>query len=165
MSATLMDAAGINAAIVKIRSQSKDVQQMIHETAVSVLAHVRDHGDTTLAVRLLSALPTGQRREALAFWFNKFSNKMLSLNNSKDAGWVAKLKTERKPEDFDIEGASETDYGDLIAEPKVKPVTLKALLSAVEKFIKNDKKLDDGTPVVPAEVVVVAQRMLKAAAG
>jgi len=162
MSVTLLDEAGIDAAIVTIRGSSKELQTIIHGCAVSVLAHISVHGDTRQAVRLLTALPSGQRREALAFWFNKFSGKTLSISNSKDSGWNAKLKGGRLESDFDIEGAMATDYGDLMSEPKIKALELKNLVAAITKFTSNSKKLEDGSPQVPATVVAAAQKALAA---
>lgn len=162
MSITLKDVAGISSAIATIRTNSADVQALIHETAVSVLAHVRDHGDTTLAVRLANAMSSGTRREGLAAWFYKFSGDQMRLTVT-DGAWSCKLKNGWSKDKFDVEGSMEVDFGDLTKEPAaLKAVTLEALMKAVRKFTTNDKKLPNGDPVVPPEVVAKAQAMLKA---
>lgn len=162
MSITLKDVAGISSAIAQIRTNGADYQLLIHETAVSVLAHVRDHGDTTLAVRLVNAMSSGTRREGLAAWFYKFSDKQMKLSPT-DGAWGCKLVAGWDSEKFDVEGSELVDFGDLTKEPsQQKAVTLEALMKAVRKFTTNDKKLPDGSPVVPPEVVAKAQLMLKA---
>lgn len=162
MSITLKDVAGITTAIGQIRTNSAEVQVLIHETAVSVLAHVRDHGDTTLAVRLANAMSTGTRREGLAAWFLKFSGEQMRLS-SKDGEWTCKLKSGWSKDQFDVEGSMDIDFGDLTKEPAApKALDLAALVKMLKKFTTNDKRLPDGTPMVPADVVTAAQRALSA---
>lgn len=160
----LLDAQGIASRIASIAGSSTELQQSIHETAVSCLAHVRDHGDTTLAVRLLSVLPSGQRRNALAAWFKEYSTGKMNLFADKHGVWSCKLK-DRVPEDFRVDDAADTNYGDMTPEAKVrdKPMDLQDLVKAIAKFTKNDKTLKDGhTPVVGPDLVKAAQKALLA---
>jgi hypothetical protein len=162
MSITLKDVAGISSAIATIRTNSAEVQVLIHETAVSVLAHVRDHGDTTLAVRLANACSSGVRREGLAAWFLKFSGNQMRMT-FKDGSCVCALKAGWTKDLFDVEGSMAVDFGDLTKEKsQEKALDLAKLIAAIKKFTTNDKKLADGSPVVPAEVVAAAQKALKA---
>jgi hypothetical protein len=157
-----MDAAGIDTAIVKIRGNSQELQALIHTCAVSLLAHISVHGDTRQVVKLMTALPTAQRRETLALWFKTYSSGKLKLSLSKDAGWVAKLDPNRMESDFKIEAAAAMEYGDLVKEPVAKkPTDLKALIAAITKFTKSDL-LEDGTPKNPPEIVAAAQKAMKA---
>lgn len=162
MSVNLMDAAGIDSAIVKIRGNSQELQALIHGTAVSVLAHIRDHGDTRQVIKLMTALPTAQRRETLALWFKTYSNGKLKITLSKDAGWVAKLDSNRMESDFDIEAAADMEYGDLVPEPKAKQSELKNLIAAIAKYTKSDLMKDGKTPKNPPEIIAAAQKALKA---
>lgn len=164
MSIKLQDVVTMSASINQIKTSSTELQALIHETAVSVLAHVRDHGDTTLAVRLVNAMSSGTRREGLSAWFYKFSGKTMNLS-SKEGIWSCKLKPGRTPEDFDVISAMDIDFGDLTKEAKVaRALTLEDIFKALKKFTNNDKQLEDGTPVVPANVVAAAQRALSAIA-
>lgn len=165
MSIVIQDAQGIARSIASIASSAVEVQTAIHETAVSCLAHVRDHGDTTLAVRLLTVLPSGQRRKTLAAWFSAYSSNKMNLFQDKHGVWTCKLK-DRVPEDFKVDDAMECDYGDLESEQRAaKPKTLKDLVAAIARFTKNDKTVEiDGVlqPVVSAELVKAAQKALSA---
>jgi hypothetical protein len=166
MRVTILDAQGIAKGIADVATTAKAVQEDIHGLAVSCLAHVRDHGDTTLAVRLLGVLPSGQRRKTLAQWFKVYSTgKMLMALDPKHGTWSCKLK-DRVPEDFKVDDAMDCDYGDLEPEQRAeKPKSLKDLVAAIARFTKNDKTvMVNGVlqPVVPAELVKAAQKALTA---
>jgi hypothetical protein len=161
----LLDAQGIATGIAGIAGNAKALQETIHAVAVSCLAHVRDHGDTTLAVRLLSVLPSGQRRNALAAWFKTYSSGKLNLFADKHGVWSAKLLKDRTADDFKVDDAMDTNYGDMAPEAKVKdkPMTLEDLVKVIARFTKNDKTLKDGhTPMVGPDLVKAAQRALAA---
>jgi hypothetical protein len=166
MSITLMSQQDTAKRIVTIANGAKSLQTDIHETAVSCLAHVRDHGDTTLAVRLLAVLPSGQRRNTLAQWFKVYSNGKMSLVQDKNKVWSCKLKQERVATDFLVDEAMTCEYGDLEPEAKAgKPKTLAQLVAAIAAFTKNDKTVViDGvvTPIVSPELVKAAQKALTA---
>lgn len=162
----ILDAQGIAKGIAGVADSAKALQGTIHELAVSCLAHVRDHGDTTLAVRLVSVLPSGQRRLALAQWFKVYSNgKMVISRDPKHGTFSCKLK-DRVPEDFMVEEAVDCDYGDVEPEQRAaKPKSLKDLVAAIARFTKNDKTVEvDGVqqPVVSPELVKAAQKALAA---
>lgn len=165
MSIVIQDAQGIARSIASIAKSAADVQTAIHETAVSCLAHVRDHGDTTLAMRLLTVLPSGQRRKTLAAWFKVYSTGKMNIAQDKHGVWQCKLK-DRTAEDFRVDEAMDCDYGDLEPEQRSeKPKTLKDLVAAIARFTKNDKTVEiDGVlqPVVSAELVRAAQKALSA---
>jgi hypothetical protein len=163
MRVTILDAQGIAKGIADVSVTAQAVQADIHSLAVSCLAHVRDHGDTTLAVRLLGVLPSGQRRKTLAQWFKVYSSgKMLLNQDAKHGTWSCKLR-DRTAEDFKVDEAMDCDYGDLEPESRVeKAKSLKDLVAAIARFTKNDKTLPDGTPVVSADVIKAAQKALSA---
>lgn len=145
--------------IAKIGRVSNIVQSQIHVAAVSCLAHARDHGDYTLAVRLCDALPRGTRVKALAFWFSNFSSGKLSLSAGK-AGWQASLKKDRSDEDFDLIGAEATSFADLTNERDPKTMTLEALLKYLERKANDDEVLSSGEPRIAADARAAASRAL-----
>lgn len=84
----LLDGAkAIDTAIKSIQTRGKSLEKDIHVAAVSVLVHADKHGDITLAQKLVDAVPTMARKNALRDWLlahGKFSydaqNKTLTYN-------------------------------------------------------------------------------------
>lgn len=109
----------IDTAIKSIATRGKSLDKDIHIAAVSTLMHADEHGDVTLAQRLVDAIPQSARKNALKDWFlamGKFSydtqNKTLIFNKQgvtmKDKAiatpfWAFKPEPEYKP--FDINAA------------------------------------------------------------
>lgn len=70
--AILDGAKAIEKAIVSIASRGKTLERDIHKAAVSCLNHADLHGDITLANKLVEAVPTMSRKNALRDWFMAF---------------------------------------------------------------------------------------------
>lgn len=149
MSVRIMTAGECSTAIGRIAATGKVLQARIHAVAVSTLAHIRDHGDTTLACRLLDALPNGQRVKSLAFWYSHFSGKkaVFSVDKANDL-YKCKLDTARTPEDFDIEGANATTFADLTVEKTPEMMDVKAFERMLKRIGDNDGTFDNGTAKV-----------------
>lgn len=147
---TILNRDECKRAIAGIRRVAGKVQERIHQVAVSTLAHIRDHGDTTLATSLLDALPNGQRREALAFWYGRFSNGKAAMRLDKQSGsWICKLAKDRSPEDFDVEGAAKITFADLTKEKKPgQTFTAEQLVKWLRSKANDDSVYEDGTPKV-----------------
>lgn len=138
--------------IKRIKSLGGKLQSLIHLTAVSTLVHVRDHGDWTLAVSLLDALPNGQRVKALAHWYSHFSDGAIKFTyGGAAAGWTCKLAKNRTPEMFNIDGAVATSFADLTAEKSPSTMSLKQAIAYLKRKANDDKLNDDGTPKVSEE--------------
>lgn len=58
----------INAAIAAIQKDGKKLDLAIQHCALSILGHIEAHGDTTLADKLIKAMPKGARVLALVEW-------------------------------------------------------------------------------------------------
>src|SRR5574337_342395 len=92
---TYMNAAGIEKAI-KGRGAKLDAD--IQTAGLSIINHVAEHGDTTLADRLFDAMPKGSRRVMLAEWFVAFG--MIRTLDKKVAEDKAALDASRGPSNF-----------------------------------------------------------------
>lgn len=137
--------------ISRIKRAGKALQVLIHETATSTLAHIRDHGDWTLACALLDAMPNGQRVKALAHWYNHFSDGAVKFSFDPNAGWTCKLAKNRTPEQFDVEGAYAKSFADLTAEKEPTTMSVKQAIAYLKRKANDDKRNDDGTPKVSDE--------------
>ena len=68
----LVDHAGIAKNIKQIKTSGKKLETLIHVTALSILAHVAEHGNITQARDMIVALPSLTRKNALIAWFCEF---------------------------------------------------------------------------------------------
>lgn len=85
-----MNAAEINKAIASIANRGKKLDADIQATGLSVIHHTEEHGDSTLADKLVNALPKGSRKLALVEWMLAFSKlRLLDKANQDDAPRVA----------------------------------------------------------------------------
>jgi hypothetical protein len=62
-------AKAIDTAIKSIATRGKSLERDIHVAAVSCLMHADMHGDVTLAQKLVEAVPSLTRKNALRDWF------------------------------------------------------------------------------------------------
>lgn len=148
---TILDPKTCGRKIDRIAKVGRSLQTEIHSVGVSVLSHIREHGDYTLAIRLMNALPNGQRVNSLGFWFGYFSNGVFKVTYNKDtASWSGKLKGDR--EQIDVDGAAATSYADLTPEKKYTTFTAAAFASFLKRKANEDGLNPDGTPKVSPQL-------------
>lgn len=149
--------------IAKIRGNAATLQALIHETAVSSLAHIAKCGDHTVAASLLNALPSGQRVQQLSKWFKVYSGNQFAFTRDKKAGNVfagKKVVDTWTADKFDLEGAKATTFGDMEDEKVASTMTLDKLRALVAKIANNRDVNPDGSRKVPDNVVAMASFMV-----
>jgi hypothetical protein len=134
------------------------LHQVIHEVAVSSLAHVRDHGNTTLVARLLNAMPAGQRTKALVVWFDRFSGGAIKAVKGKGGYAIKTLPKDRTADQFEVDAAYRTSYDVLTSEKDPKPMGFEALLKYLSRIANEERELPDGQPKVTADARMAAAR-------
>lgn len=115
-------AAEINKAIASIKNRGGRLDADIHAAGVAVLAHASEHGDTTLASRLVEAMPKGSRKLAIVEWMLAFGQ--IAKLNPKNPDHAARIKagevfTLDRTRTLDIAGAQETSWVEFRKEPAV----------------------------------------------
>ena len=132
-------AAEINKAITSIHGRGAKLDGDIHRTGVSVLAHASEHGDTTLADKLVHAMPKGGRKLALVEWMLAHGQlAKLDPKADKDAiaeGRLFKLDRSRK---YDEEGAIATPWTEF--KPEANVLTAFDVQAAVQSVLKRMQK-------------------------
>ena len=132
-------AAEINKAIISIHGRGAKLDGDIHRTGVSVLAHASEHGDTTLADKLVHAMPKGGRKLALVEWMLAHGQlAKLDPKADKDAiaeGRLFKLDRSRK---YDEEGAIATPWTEF--KPEANVLTAFDVQAAVQSVLKRMQK-------------------------
>jgi hypothetical protein len=132
------------ARFVTIAASYDKANKYVHETAMMILEHAKEHKDCSTAQGLVMALPASMRREMLIMWFAKFSP--IVVKNSDD--WASRMHKEgtKLYVPFNIEEARATPFYVLAEQNKERPpFDVKALLKMVEQGPKRlQKLLDDG---------------------
>lgn len=90
----------LSALVNVIAKSSAKLDATIHQALVSILVHIRDHGDTTLLTKLFSVLPKGSRLKSYFDWCERFAP--LKVKRDKESFGQVTIKKGRSPEDFDI---------------------------------------------------------------
>ena len=155
----LTGAQAINKAIKSIATRGKKLDQDIHCTAVSVLDHVRQHGDTTVCVSLIDAMPRSGRRKALIHWVNSFAP--IDVRQDKAGKVTAKLKPVRESDgsDFKIADAIDMPFWDFTPEKAVAPMTFERLISYVTKHAGDIEGVtDDEVAAMASALAAVAEK-------
>lgn len=98
----------IVAAIADVATTGKKLDEMIHVAAASIVAHIAEHREVSLANQLIEAMPKGSRVNAVIAYFDKVSqatydsvSKTFTFDRNKSADQelaVSKSWTEYKPE-------------------------------------------------------------------
>ncbi len=99
--------AAIVKAIDSIANRGKKLDSDIQLAGLSVLDHIQQHGDVTLANRLFLALPKGARKLAMAEWFLAFGKLAANMDKAtaKDMPFVF-----AKDKQTDLAGAQELPW-------------------------------------------------------
>ena len=118
----IVGTAAINKAIASIKNRGAKLDNDIQIAGLSVLAHVQEHKDSTVADSLVNAMPKSARKLALVEWMLAFGCMRLLDRTKKDeaeaikAGRVFKYEKERTT---DLEGAQEKKWHEFKPEAAV----------------------------------------------
>lgn len=161
--------AAITKAIASIQVRGKKLDADIQHAGLSILSHATEHGDTTLADKLLGAMPKGSRKLALTEWMLAFGQvrllkkevaeekaridagaifaldraKVLKLDAAKELPWYD-CKPEKDVFDaFDVQAALEALMSKIKQAQKTgKPLT--NLATALDSLTAITKTVTDG---------------------
>lgn len=129
----------ITKAIASIATRGKKLDADIQQAGMSILAHVDEHGDTTLADKLLAAMPKGSRKLALVEWMLAFGKvQVLNKKNPKHAARIklGQVMMYAKDKTTDLDAAMEKAWYEFKPERAVvdafdAQAAVKALLARV----------------------------------
>lgn len=163
-----MNATEINKAIASIAARGKKLDADIQTAGLSILNHVQEHGDSTLADKLVLALPKGSRKLALTEWLLAFGKlRILSKTNPDDAARIAggAIFAYDKTKSTDLESASAKPWFDFKPEPDV--LTAFDAQSAVQAVLTKLAKAQAGGLTIEnrAHALEAAQKLVAALSG
>lgn len=136
-------AAAIQKAITSIQGRGAKLDKDIHLAACSVLAHAAEHGDTTLADKLVQAMPKGGRKLALVAFLLNFGNiRMLDSKADKAAIDAGRLFTMDKSRKYDCKAAEAVCWTEFKKEADI--ATVFDAQAAVHSLLNRLKKATEG---------------------
>lgn len=123
----------LNTVIKSIATRGQKLDADIHLAACSCLNHAAEHGDVTLASKLILAMPKSSRAKALIHWFETYGK----LTFKKNDGVFGMNKGKSK--EWNVPAAIEMPFWKLVPEPEVKDLTIEALVKMVKSKITKAK--------------------------
>lgn len=122
----------ITKSIKSVETRGKALDNLIHLTACSILAHVHEHREVSLANKLLNALPKSGRKNALIAWFEAYGE-MLFDGKDKEMKFCKDTTTEQDKAELD-------PFWKFVPEPAYHALDLNA---AVAKLVKEAIKRNE----------------------
>lgn len=137
--AIMTAAADIEKAIVSIKTRGAKLDGDIQHCALSVLSHVDHHGDTTLADRLVHAMPKGSRKLALVEFLLAFGRmRKLDPSTERDQISAGRLFAYEKKRVTKLDEATAMPWTDFKRE--ASPLTAFDAQAATHSLIQRLKK-------------------------
>jgi len=148
--------------IKTITTNAAKLNILIHDTAMLIMSHAKEHGDCSRALTLANAMPASMRRTMLVAWFDKYSPiRVIQANNK-----VGILKpTAKTYVEWNLEGAAAEPFYELAeAVPEKPALDFNALMQMVQRLSKQiEKKIEEGAIV--DEDIESAKAVARAVAG
>lgn len=151
----IRDAKKLADAIKSIGVRAAKLDTEIHVAAVSVSVHAYEHGDITLATKLVDALGKGMRRNALLAWLIKYGP-FIASESGKNVAWGGKRE-------IDIDEAMSSPWYDFKKEPEFRPFDLDKMMQTLIE--RAEKALADTAHAKEHNVSKERIAALKAAMG
>jgi hypothetical protein len=156
-------AAEIEKSLKSLHARGAKLDRDIHVVGVSVLSHASEHGDTTLADKLVNSLPKGSRKLALVEWMLAFGQvAKLDKANDKDAIAAGRLFKLDRTRTLNLEEAAATSWTEF--KPEAAPLDAFDAQAAVQSVLARLTKAGEkGLPVTHrAEALKQAQALVLA---
>jgi len=134
-----------------ITSNVDKVNTYIHETAMMIASHAKEHGDCSTAQGLVMAMPASMRREMLILWFGTFTP-IVVKNDDK---WEAKMHKEGTKlfVEWNLDDGKATPFYRLAEQHKEKaPIDAEKALALILAMGKRLAKDADEGKVKPEDV-------------
>lgn len=159
-----MNAAEINKAIASIASRGKKLDADIQAAGLSIIHHADAHGDSTLADKLVQALPKGSRKLALVEWMLAFSKlRLLDKSSPEDAVRIAAgaFFAYDKSKNTNLESASQKPWFDFKPEAPVltafdAQAAVQGVLAKLSKAVAGGLEVENRALALEAAQKLVA---------
>lgn len=128
----------------KITNDYGKVNLYVHETAMMIARHAKEHGDCSTAQGLVMALPASMRREMLILWFKTYTP--IVTKNSDDFASAMHKPGSKMFVDWNLEDADANPFYALAEQNKERePLTFEQLVKMVEGLATRiAKQIENG---------------------
>lgn len=133
---TIMTIPQVNGNIKTIGNRGVKLDELIQQTALSILCHVGTGREASLACKLYNKMPAGSRRLALAHWFVKYGQLRINPSKNKDVAKAIPFLFDVDKE-LNLAGAAEVKWFDAKKEK-----SLQAEFNLDFELLKFKKVLD-----------------------
>lgn len=155
-----MDKAAIVLAIASIQRRGALLDKDIQSTCLAIAAHIKEHREVTLAVKLYNAMPNGSRKLALVHWFVKFAAVKVNMDKGSKKDFPLQFD---KDATVDLEAGAKTAWFDCKKEKELTEEfnpnkELEAFQKKVASWVKAGKvTADEVADILSVKVKVVAK--------
>jgi len=154
--------AQMQARFKSITTNADKINVYIHDTAMMIAAHAKEHGDCSTAQGLVMAMPASFRREMLILWFKTFTP-IVVKNDPAFAAAMHKPASKLFVE-WNLVGAAETPFYKLAEENKERePLDAEKVLGMIlgmakrlEKSVEKGEVKEEDVDYVKAIATAVA---------
>jgi hypothetical protein len=123
---------------------------LIHETAMMIANHAKEHGDCTRALMLAKAMPASMRRTMLVLWFHTYTPIRVMLQNDKVG--ISKEGTKLFIP-WNLEEGQQTPFFELAEQnPEQPPMDIEKILGLIAGLSKRIEKKIEAGEVLPDAV-------------
>lgn len=161
MSIVVLSQADSTKMIASIAKRGANLDRDIHQVAVSAAVHYCDHGDITLANKLLAAMPKAARKNALLSWFLKYlpSAGMNTTKNKEEKASAPLVSVKGVERVFDKAVAEVNPFWDLKAQEGTAEWDCGAYIAGMLKRISDAAMKDGVTPEQKAKLEAAARAL------
>lgn len=133
-----------------ITSNYQKANEYVHETAMMIARHAKEHGDCSSAQGLVMALPASSRREMLILWFATYTP--IVVKNSKDFESKMHKDNSKLYKPFDLEAADADPFYEIAKRNKEsEPKDFEALIAMVAGLSKRIEKMANSGDIKDAD--------------
>ena len=147
---------GILLAIASIGRRGAILDRDIQSTALAIAAHIQEHREVSLAVKLHNAMPNGSRKVALIHWMIKFSAVKVNLDKASKADFPLLFDKEAT---IDLEEGAKLAWFDCKKEKTLSAeFNFETELEAFQKKVKAWVKAGKISEQDPAVAAIIATK-------
>ncbi len=144
--------ANLIKAIGQVNVTGKALENLIHTVAVSVISHIEQHREVSLANQLIDAVPTMARKNALRDWLIAFGKMRFDTET--------KVMVFNKTGKTDIETGTQNPFYLFVPEKEYQPFDLLAAVTVLVNKADKAKEKGNKKDKIPADKLDALRKLV-----